>query len=499
MTIGRGVANDITLADPEASAIHAALEPLRRGMERPRPELPQRHLRERRARVTERPLRRGDEIRMVAPASVYRPESSPVATDPTATPHGVPDLTRREREVLLALFSGRDTGRSLLEPATTHQIATELHVTDAAVKPTPRQALRQVCPHAFDRALACPAANGLSDEASSASQTFAPPPPEAETPAVRRASQAVAIRTSSPHRAGRRSGCSGPTLRHLSDSHPCLKRGDGRRECPRGPHLPHFAANGRPGPRPCREETVLAPRGGAATSGRRRRLPGALASGGRLHSVAAILTRSPRYGRDHLGDRWRCGGRGKAEPRRRQHRAQLSEVRAVEGSRQAGDRMVVGRPVPTPDDPRRRYRGCVRRAWRPEPRGRSRCTTLGSPQRDLAPDAGAVPGSSCDRTSHREGAMPSGRPAAIGSLINADVFDTQTVEGVGRPQRTPQPAGWGQQDAVSICSFDHRVRESRQRRGPPTAHDDPDTAAAADPNDLATEPTAIHPNSICQR
>jgi pSer/pThr/pTyr-binding forkhead associated (FHA) protein len=134
MTIGRGVANDITLADPEASAIHAALEPLAGAWS-------VRDLSSRNGTfvngervLTERPLRRGDEIRIGRSRLVYRPESSPVATDPTATPHGVPDLTRRERAVLLALFSGRIPDAVFFEPATTHQIATELHVTDAAVK-----------------------------------------------------------------------------------------------------------------------------------------------------------------------------------------------------------------------------------------------------------------------------------------------------------------------------------------------------------------------------
>jgi pSer/pThr/pTyr-binding forkhead associated (FHA) protein len=134
MTIGRGLANDITIADPEASAIHAALEPLARAWS-------VRDLSSRNGTfvngqrvLTERPLRRGDEIRIGRSRLVYRPESSTVATDPTATPHGVPDLTRREREVLLALFNGRFPDAVFFEPATTHEIATGLQVTDAAVK-----------------------------------------------------------------------------------------------------------------------------------------------------------------------------------------------------------------------------------------------------------------------------------------------------------------------------------------------------------------------------
>ena len=134
MTIGRGLENDIIIADPEASAVHAALEPLagtwtvcdltsRNGTfvngERV---------------LTERPLHRGDEIRIGRSRLVYRPESSTIAIDLTATPHGVPDLTRRERDVLLALFNGRIPEAAFVEPASTREIATALHVTDAAVK-----------------------------------------------------------------------------------------------------------------------------------------------------------------------------------------------------------------------------------------------------------------------------------------------------------------------------------------------------------------------------
>jgi pSer/pThr/pTyr-binding forkhead associated (FHA) protein len=134
MTIGRAVENDITISDPEASAVHAALEQLPRAWS-------VRDLSSRNGTfvngervLTERPLRRGDEIRIGRSRLVYRPESSSVSVDPTATPLGVPDLTRRERDVLLALFSGRVPDALFVEPATTHEIATVLHVTDAAVK-----------------------------------------------------------------------------------------------------------------------------------------------------------------------------------------------------------------------------------------------------------------------------------------------------------------------------------------------------------------------------
>jgi DNA-binding CsgD family transcriptional regulator len=134
MTIGRAVENDISIADPEASAVHAALEPLAGAWTIS--DLSSRNgtfVNGERV-LAERPLHRGDEIRIGRSRLVYRPESTATPIDLTATPLGVPDLTRREREVLLALCSGRMPDAIFVEPATTREIATALHVTDAAVK-----------------------------------------------------------------------------------------------------------------------------------------------------------------------------------------------------------------------------------------------------------------------------------------------------------------------------------------------------------------------------
>ncbi|TPG19922.1 FHA domain-containing protein [Pedococcus bigeumensis] len=134
MTIGRAAENDITISDPESSAVHAALEPLAGSWSVS--DLSSRNgtfVNGERV-LTERPLRRGDEIRIGRSRLVYRPESSTIDLAPTASPRGVPDLTRRERDVLLALFSGRIPDAVFVEPATTHEIARALQVTDAAVK-----------------------------------------------------------------------------------------------------------------------------------------------------------------------------------------------------------------------------------------------------------------------------------------------------------------------------------------------------------------------------
>ncbi len=134
MTVGRGAENDLVVEDAEASAIHAALEPLAGAWS-------VRDLSSRNGTfvngeriLAERPLRRGDEIRVGRSRLIYRPESSTAAVDATATPRGVPDLTRREREVLLALFGGRLPDAVYFEPASTREIAAALHVTEAAVK-----------------------------------------------------------------------------------------------------------------------------------------------------------------------------------------------------------------------------------------------------------------------------------------------------------------------------------------------------------------------------
>ena len=137
ISVGRAPSNDIALDDPEASAIHASLEPLNGSWT-------VRDLSSRNGTfvngeriLTERPLRRGDEIRVGRSRLVFRPETSSAQIDPTLTPQGVPTLTRREREVLVALIGGR-IGRVpnevFAEPASTREIAAALHVTEAAVK-----------------------------------------------------------------------------------------------------------------------------------------------------------------------------------------------------------------------------------------------------------------------------------------------------------------------------------------------------------------------------
>lgn len=82
----------------------------------------------------ERPLRSGDEIRVGGVRLVARLEDQAVREDETVVAESGPDLTRREREVLIALCRPMFSGEVFREPASIRQIAAELYVTDAAVK-----------------------------------------------------------------------------------------------------------------------------------------------------------------------------------------------------------------------------------------------------------------------------------------------------------------------------------------------------------------------------
>lgn len=81
----------------------------------------------------ERRLRPGDEILVGRTRLTYSADSQPpVGLTETAQPP--PELTRREREVLVLLCQPMGSGDIFTEPATTKQIAKKLVVTEAAVK-----------------------------------------------------------------------------------------------------------------------------------------------------------------------------------------------------------------------------------------------------------------------------------------------------------------------------------------------------------------------------
>jgi hypothetical protein len=85
-------------------------------------------------RVTgERVLRSGDELRIGGVRVVYRADVTR-RSSVTREAEPPPDLTRRERDVLLALCSPLLSAGLLEEPAAVHDIATELVITESAVK-----------------------------------------------------------------------------------------------------------------------------------------------------------------------------------------------------------------------------------------------------------------------------------------------------------------------------------------------------------------------------
>lgn len=135
VTVGRSSSNDVAVAaDERASRLHAVLERYPAGW-------CVRDLGSRNGtfvngqRVAgERPLRPGDEVRIGTTRLVYRDGDAGHGESVTQSADPPPDLTRREREVLLALFRPALSGQVFTEPATTREIAAALFVSEAAVK-----------------------------------------------------------------------------------------------------------------------------------------------------------------------------------------------------------------------------------------------------------------------------------------------------------------------------------------------------------------------------
>jgi predicted component of type VI protein secretion system len=134
LTLGADPANDLTLpADPTLSRLHAALERYGAGW-------CVRDLDSRNGTFVngqrvwrERPLRPGDELRVGATRLVYR-SNQPSGGQATQASEPPPELTRREREVLVVLCRTVLAGEAFTEPASIREIANALVVTEAAVK-----------------------------------------------------------------------------------------------------------------------------------------------------------------------------------------------------------------------------------------------------------------------------------------------------------------------------------------------------------------------------
>jgi hypothetical protein len=135
LTLGTDPDNDLALpADPTLSRLHAALERYGAGW-------CVRDLDSRNGTFVngqrvwrERPLRPGDELRVGATRLVYRSDQPTGGGTGTQASEPPPELTRREREVLLVLCGTVLGGAAFTEPASIREIADALVVSEAAVK-----------------------------------------------------------------------------------------------------------------------------------------------------------------------------------------------------------------------------------------------------------------------------------------------------------------------------------------------------------------------------
>jgi hypothetical protein len=135
ITVGQATTNDVPLPfDRTVSRVHCVIEPVASRW-------CVRDLSSRNGTFVngeriwgEQPLRTGDEIRVGTVRFVARLADAGVHDDETVGAETGPALTRREREVLIALCRPMFSGDVFREPASTRQIASDLVVTEAAVK-----------------------------------------------------------------------------------------------------------------------------------------------------------------------------------------------------------------------------------------------------------------------------------------------------------------------------------------------------------------------------
>jgi DNA-binding NarL/FixJ family response regulator len=135
VTVGTHAANDVPLPpDETASRLHAVLERYPTGW-------CVRDLGSRNGtwvngeRVWQvRRLRDGDRLLLGRTPVIFRTDEPIAGPGPTEPGEPPPELTRREREVLVALCRPLASGEVFTEPASIRRIAEELVVTQAAVK-----------------------------------------------------------------------------------------------------------------------------------------------------------------------------------------------------------------------------------------------------------------------------------------------------------------------------------------------------------------------------
>lgn len=132
-TIGTASAADLRLDDPTVSYLHAVLDQLGAGWTIRDLDSTNGTIVNGRRITGERPLRHGDDLRLGDSHLVFRSTAGEVP-ERTLTTLRAPELTRREREVLNALCRPLLSGDVFTEPASIRQMASELYVSEAAVK-----------------------------------------------------------------------------------------------------------------------------------------------------------------------------------------------------------------------------------------------------------------------------------------------------------------------------------------------------------------------------
>lgn len=142
--VGRDPSNGVVIADDgDVSRSHAMLLPVPTGWA----------LRDLSSRngtfvngvriLLDRPLLDGDELLVGRTRLVFRRPEHGESVAATNVVGGAPELTKRERDVLIALIAPTRSGDLVSEPASTREIASALFVSEAAVK--------QHLAHLFDK------------------------------------------------------------------------------------------------------------------------------------------------------------------------------------------------------------------------------------------------------------------------------------------------------------------------------------------------------------
>ncbi|MPZ88323.1 MAG: FHA domain-containing protein [Nitriliruptorales bacterium] len=134
MTLGSDAANDITVSDRKVSRVHAVLQRYSVGwFLRDLDSTNGTYIKGVRLSSVHQ-LRHGDEIRVGDTTVVYRDPATISDPHRTLVTEPPPELTRREREVLIVLCRPLLSGGPFVEPASVRQMAKQLHVTEAAIK-----------------------------------------------------------------------------------------------------------------------------------------------------------------------------------------------------------------------------------------------------------------------------------------------------------------------------------------------------------------------------